>query len=102
MMMRTLKATHPSSEDQEAVPRGLVFFPPGIDPRKKRRRLLFVAFYFVSAAALVWPIYPLFSGIHPMVLGLPQSLAWIILVLGAAFAALLALYLTEDDGGETA
>jgi hypothetical protein len=76
---------------------GLVLFPPGTSPGKKRRRILFAVAYLAVAASLVWPIYPMFSGIHPLVLGLPLSLAWIVLALFVGFAALLALYLTEED-----
>jgi hypothetical protein len=87
----------PPGEDRGPLPYGLVLFPPGTSPGKKRRRLLFGAAYLLVTAALVWPVYPIFSGIHPLVLGLPLSLAWIVLALFAGFAALLALYLTEDE-----
>lgn len=84
------------NEGREPLPRGLVLFPPGTSPGKKRRRLLFVAVYLAVAAMLVWPVYPVFSGVYPLILGLPLSLAWVILALAVGFAALLALYLTED------
>ena len=48
------------------------------------------------AASLVWPVYPLFSGVFPLILGLPLSLAWIVLQLAVAFTAFLILYLTEE------
>ena len=86
-----------SATDRESLPTGLVLFPPGTDPRKKRRRLLFAAFYLVVTASVLWPVYPLFSGIRPMILGLPLSLAWVVLALVAGFLALLALYLTEES-----
>ncbi len=73
-----------------------MLFPPGTDPRVKRRRLLFAAFYLLVIAAVVWPVYPLFAGTFPLILGLPLSLAWIVGVLGAGFLALLALYSMEE------
>lgn len=82
---------------REPLPTGLVLFPPGTSPRKKRRRLLFVAVYLAVAAAVVWPVYPLFAGIRPFILGLPLSLAWMVLALVVGFVALLALYLTEES-----
>lgn len=91
--------TIPPSEDRGPLPSGLVLFPPGTSPGKRRRRILFVAAYLLVTASLVWPIYPVFSGIHPLILGLPLSLAWIVLALLAGFAAVLALYLTEDEEG---
>ncbi len=80
----------------EAVPSGLVLFRPGADPARRRRRLVFLAVYLVVAALLVWPIFPRFSGIHPLILGLPLSLAWVVLALGVMFVALLWLYRHED------
>ena len=76
--------------------RGLVLFPPGTAPRVKRRRLLFAALYSLVVAAVVWPVYPLFSGTFPLILGLPLSLAWIVGALAAGFLALLVLYFTEE------
>ena len=76
--------------------RGLVLFPPGTDPRIRRRRLLFTVVYLLVIAAVVWPIYPLFAGTFPLILGLPLSLAWIVGALATGFLALLALYLTEE------
>ncbi|HEX9733298.1 MAG TPA: hypothetical protein VGG06_15115 [Thermoanaerobaculia bacterium] len=96
-----MSATPRSVLDRESLPTGLVLFPPGTDPRKKRRRLLFAAFYLLVVASVLWPVYPLFSGIRPMILGLPLSLAWVVFALLAGFAALLALYATEVDPGET-
>ncbi len=91
-----MKAKPRHSGEGDSPPRGLVLFPPGTDPRRKRRRLLFAAVYLLVTAALVWPVYPLFSGIRPLILGLPLSLSWIVLVLAVGFAALLALYLGDE------
>lgn len=83
-------------EGRERLPRGLVLFPPGTSPARKRRRLLFVAVYLAVVAMLVWPVYPVFSGVFPLILGLPLSLAWVVLALALSFAALVVLYLTEE------
>ena len=85
------------SVEPESVPTGLALFRPGTDSARRRRRLVFLAIYLVVAALLVWPIFPVFSGIRPMILGLPFSLAWVIMVLGVMFAALLWLFRSEDD-----
>ena len=82
----------------EPVPAGLVLFPPGTDPAKRRRRLTFVAICFVVTALLIWPVYPLFSGVQPLILGLPLSFAWVVLALALIFVALLWLYKTDDHG----
>lgn len=84
------------------IPKGLVLFPPKTSPAKKTKRLTFVAFYLLVAAALVWPVYPVMAGKIPSLLGLPPSFAWAVIVLAAGFAALLTLYLTEEDGASSA
>ncbi len=90
----------PPSEEKriETLPVGLVLFRPGTDPARRRRRIIFVAIHLVVAAFLVWPIFPMFSGIRPMILGLPFSLAWVIMTLSVMFAALLWLFRSEDQG----
>ena len=89
--------TRTPSEAPSPLPTGLVLFPPGTSPAKKLRRLLFLAAYLLVVAALIWPVYPFFAGIRPLILGLPLSLAWIIMVLGVGLVTLLALYLTEEE-----
>jgi hypothetical protein len=81
--------------DPNAVPKGLVLFPPDTPPRRRRQRLFFAAVLAMAALALVWPVYPLFSGIFPLILGLPLSLAWTVLWLAVVFAALVWLYRSE-------
>lgn len=85
-----------SGPSNDRLPTGLVFFRPGVSKARRQRRLAFLALYFTVAACLVWPIYPLFSGIRPMILGFPLSFAWVILALFVMFAALLALYMSEE------
>lgn len=96
-----MNASPPPTEDRQPLPLGLVLFPPGSSARHRRRRLAFLAVYLLLVAALVWPIYPYFSGALPLILGLPLSLAWVVMVLVAGFGALLALYLSEDARSPT-
>jgi hypothetical protein len=51
---------------------------------------------FVAFLALIWPVYPIFSGVEPYILGLPQSLAWVVGWLGVVFVAVLWLYRAEE------
>lgn len=60
-------------------------------PRKAGLALLLAA-----AAAFVWPLHAIATRIHPLILGIPFSLAWIILGQLAVFLGLLLLFLTED------
>jgi MFS family permease len=65
--------------------------PPA--PRRRRGPLLAVLWFVLSAAMLVWPVYPwLGNHVHPRVLGLPWSLVYVLLVIAANFVALLVLY----------
>lgn len=51
----------------------------------------------VIQLGLIWPGYTLFSGIYPMILGLPLSFAWIVTMLLSAFFLLLWYYLSDTD-----
>ena len=68
--------------------------------RRERRVYRGVTLFFVALfAALIWPVYPLFSGIRPMILGVPLSLAYVVLLVLASFGALLGLFLWEGRRG---
>lgn len=57
----------------------------------------FVALFFVVAfLAMIWPVFPFFSRVRPLVLGMPFSLAWVAGWLVASFLALAGLYLWEE------
>lgn len=68
-----------------------------------RERLVYgaVTLVFVGAfLATMWPIYPLFSRIRPMVLGVPLSLFYLIALVFVCFFSMLALYLWEARRGK--
>ena len=80
-------STEPESPPPE-LPSGLTIFR-GADTAKGRRRGIFLGVYLLAALLLIWPVYPLFSGVEPLILGLPLSLAWVVMALGVMFGALL-------------
>lgn len=80
-----------------SLPRGLVFFTSTATPAHRRRRRLFLVFYLLAGSAVLWPVYPWFASAEPRILGLPLAFAWVVGALLAIFAALLWLYLGEDD-----
>lgn len=82
-------------DEQNEVPRGLVFFSPNTSPKRRFRRTAFSILLLIATVALIWPVYPLVSGIRPLILGLPLSLAWVVLWLAIVFSALIWLYRTE-------
>jgi hypothetical protein len=53
----------------------------------------FCAFAFI---AVLWPVYSWFSGIDPMVLGMPMSLFYLVVVVASVFSVMLGLFLWED------
>lgn len=52
---------------------------------------------FCTAAflAVLWPVYAWFSRIEPMVLGMPFSLFYLVVVIALVFSVMLALFLWE-------
>jgi predicted outer membrane lipoprotein len=61
--------------------------------RSKWALRLSVLYFALSAAALVWPIYPwLGNHIEPRVFGLPFSLVWVLGVIACNFGVLTLLY----------
>lgn len=61
--------------------------------RSKWALRLSVLYFALSAAALVWPIYPwLGNHIEPRVFGLPFSLVWVLGVIVCNFGVLTLLY----------
>ena len=53
-------------------------------------------FFVVAFWALIWPMYPLFGGARPLILGMPLSLVYVAGWLVASFLVLLTLYLLEE------
>lgn len=53
-------------------------------------------FFVGTTAALVWPVYPLLGDhVEPRVFGLPWSLVWVLGVIVANTAVLVALFATR-------
>lgn len=66
-----------------------------------QRKKFFLFGLLVVQLSVIWPIYPLFSDIYPLILGLPLSFAWVILVLLSAFFLLLWYYLSDPKKVES-
>lgn len=80
------------------------FFASDLDRSERRVYGAAATFFLLVFLAVTWPVYALFAGIEPRVLGLPLSLAWIVGWVLASFLGLLALYAWErgraPDGAE--
>jgi len=62
------------------------------------RRIVILLFIGVFLAS-VWPVAPVFSRIHPVILGLPFFLVYLIILLLFSFSLLLGLYIWETRTG---
>ena len=81
----------------DPLPNGLVFLSRRTRAPRHRRHIALALATLVAGLALVWPVYPLFGGIRPLVLGLPLSLAWVVLWLVVVFLALLIAFFSERE-----
>ena len=79
--------------------RGPRFVPSDLTPRQRRVYLGATAVLVVVFLALIWPVYPLFAGIRPFVLGVPLSLAWVVAWLLVSFVTLLCVFVWEGRRG---
>lgn len=69
--------------------------PPGLTRRQRRVYGAVTLFFIIVFFALMWPVYPLFSGIRPVVLGMPFSLVYLVVILAVSFLVLLGLFTWE-------
>jgi uncharacterized membrane protein len=80
------------------------FMASGLTRRQRRVYGAVAVFFLVVFVAMIWPVYALFSGIRPFVLGMPFSLFYVVVWLAASFLVLLVLFAWEgraegrDDG----
>ena len=87
----------PDANPNAALPTGLCFFTAESSEAHRRRRGVFVVLYLLAGSMVLWPVYPFFSGAKPLILGLPLSIAWVVLALATIFGALVWFYLNDDD-----
>lgn len=60
----------------------------------------YAAIFCVAAfIAVLWPVYSWFSDIEPVVLGMPFSLVFLVIVIASVFSVMLALFVWEDKNG---
>lgn len=57
------------------------------------------AVFITTFFATMWPVYPLFSRLRPLVFGMPFSLFYLVVLVGVCFFSMLGLYLWEERGG---
>lgn len=65
------------------------------------RKKIFLSLLVIIQLAIIWPVYSLFDGIYPLILGLPLSFAWIVAMLLSAFFLLLWYYWSDPAHKES-
>ena len=68
-------------------------------PAHRLLRRAALAYFVAVFLATLWPVYPLFAGIDPVILHLPLSLAFQVILIGLSFGVLLGLYWWERRHG---
>ena len=48
----------------------------------------------------VWPLYPWIAGIRPLVLGMPFSMFWLVLMIATVFLTFLTLFAKDREDDE--
>lgn len=71
------------------------FMSRDLTPGQRRVYGAVTLFFVVVFVAMIWPVYSLFSGIRPVILGIPFSLFYVVAFLAASFVVLLALFAWE-------
>ncbi len=60
---------------------------------------LVIGYFIVAVSTTMWPIYPFFSRIRPLILGMPFSLAYLVFLVVVSFLVMLGLYTWERKRG---
>lgn len=94
--MKSPKPEAASPGDADGFGNGLQFFQDKTPPAQRRRRFVFLAAWTVISGLLIWPVYPFFAGVRPLVAGLPLSLAWVLMNMVLMCAFLLWLFLGDE------
>lgn len=66
---------------------------------RKRHRIGF----WVGVAVLllsIWPLYPWIAGVEPLVLGMPFSMFWLILMIATVFFTFVTIFARDREDDE--
>lgn len=77
------------------IPKGLIFSSNSSE-RKKRVKVL-IPILVIIQLCLIWPIYPMMSGWDELVLGLPISFLWVILMVCCSFFSMLIFFRKDTE-----
>ena len=66
---------------------------------RKRHRIGFWVGFAVLLLS-IWPLYPWIAGIRPLVLGMPFSMFWLVLMIATVFFTFLTLFTKDREDDE--
>lgn len=66
--------------------------------RKRHRVGFWVA--LVVLLLSIWPLYPWLAGIRPLVLGMPFSMFWLVVMIATVFFTFLTLFTADREDDE--
>ena len=79
------------------IPNGLVF--SSRSPKRRKRAFILVPILVLIQIGLIWPIYPMMGAAKPLILGLPLSFFWVILMVCFSFTSLF-IFFRKDETEE--
>lgn len=65
----------------------------------KRHRIGFRVGFAVLLLS-IWPLYPWIAGIRPLVLGMPFSMFWLVLMIATVFFTFLTIFTKDREDDE--
>tara|TARA_R110002124_G_scaffold183735_9_gene351249 strand:+ start:30024 stop:30284 length:261 start_codon:yes stop_codon:yes gene_type:complete len=80
------------------IPNGLVF--SSRSTKRRKRAFILVSVLVVIQLCLIWPIYPIMGAAKPLILGLPLSFFWVILMVCFSFISLLIFFRKDIETEE--
>jgi len=72
------------------------FFSSKLSTTERRVYGAATAWFVLAAAAMLWPLYPPFARVRPLVFGMPFALFWLTLILVISFLVGVALFRWES------
>jgi len=77
------------------IPKGLIFSRNS--PSRKKRIKILIPILILIQVCVIWPIYPIMSGWDNLMLGLPISFLWVILMVCCSFISMLIFFRKDNE-----
>ena len=71
------------------------------EPGLRRRHRVGFWVGLVVLLLSIWPLYPWIGGVRPLILGMPFSMFWLVLMIATVFFTFLSLFAKDRDDDES-